>query len=61
MFIRAICEEAWPQLTWRAEWKRGGDEIVVRHGKSVEIRNARIFEGAWDGSFEVGDFHLSSA
>jgi hypothetical protein len=61
MIIRAICEEAWPQLTWHAEWKRGGDEIVVRHGKSVEIRNDRIFEGAWDGSFEVGDFHLSSA
>jgi hypothetical protein len=48
-----------PPLSWCADIRTGSDEIVVRHGKWVETREDRFFEGAWNGSFEQGDFDLA--
>ena len=31
------------------------------HGRGVEVRDDWFFEGAWDGSFERGEFDKASA
>ncbi len=48
-----------PRLAWCARLKRGSETIDVFHGEYVETRRDGFLEGAWDGSYTDGAFHLA--
>ena len=50
-----------PRLVWCARLSKVNRVIEVFHGPWVETREARFFEGAWDGDFEVGEFERSTS
>ncbi len=52
--LRAV--DTLPKLAWVAAICRNQSRIEVLHGSWVETREDRFFEGAWDGSFQAGDF-----
>jgi hypothetical protein len=51
-----ILESNWSPLAWVAECSESRPVINVRHGPSVEIRDAWFCEAVWDGEFDAGDF-----
>ncbi|MCE5284746.1 MAG: hypothetical protein LLG02_02710 [Pelosinus sp.] len=48
--------ESLPKLAWCASVEKGTGEVHVYHGSWLEPRKEFFVEGAWDGSFEEGNF-----
>lgn len=46
-----------PSLAWCAVIVENQEVVEVFHGPGVETYEDRFFEGAWDGSYEQGDFN----
>ena len=61
MRVDAHLIDGWPEAAWFAEWEPGSERVKVYHGIDVEVRDDRVFEGVWEGSFEAGAFDEAAA
>ena len=49
-----------PRLAWIAEYKSVNQNLIVHHGRDVEVGDDFLVEGAWDGRYEDFDFDTSN-
>jgi len=56
MRLTPRCVPGWPKLAWVAVCRDGSEDVVVRHGPLVEVREEWIAEAVWAGAFAEGDF-----
>jgi hypothetical protein len=56
MHFHLQLENSLPCLSWCARLRFGSPEMLLLHGRSVEVEDSRFVEGAWSGEFEQSDF-----
>jgi hypothetical protein len=59
MMITCNCIADLPKLSWIAIIDQKSMLVKVLHGRSVEVHDAWVVEGVWDGEFSEGHFHRS--